>query len=425
MVSSPAPQALTPDVSDHSVDKPQPAWLTLSETGSALPIETGVVVIGAGVIGCALAYYLAKLGVDVTLLESGEINREASGTNAGSFHLQIAIHQLTGMEVDSVADKLLPEIRLYVEGSKLWEELEDELDGPIEMHVTGGLMVAETAEQLAVLHGKQKIERDAGLETTVLENEELRKFAPFLAPDLAGATYCPSEGHANPLLAAPLYALRAAELGAVIRTQARVKAIDTEPQGDFSIHTERGTIRTARIVNAAGGWVNDIAQMVGLQHAIRRDGLHVNVTEPRERMLVPMVQHIGRRLTLKQSSNNTFLIGGGWPSRAIDDDGHYQTVWESMAGNTAVALRVLPALADVRVVRTWSGALAFTDDLSPLVGESRQLPGYFTCMATTGFTLGPLMARMLAEMLASPDRPSALPDEYAPDRPPVSDPAAT
>ncbi len=98
-----------------------PVWLPLSETAGPLPIETDVVVIGGGVIGCAVAYYLARAGIAVTLLESGELNREASGTNAGSFHLQIAIHQLTGMEVDSVADKLLPEIRLYVEGSKLWE----------------------------------------------------------------------------------------------------------------------------------------------------------------------------------------------------------------------------------------------------------------------------------------------------------------
>lgn len=410
-------------MSEHMFEPP--VWLPLNETGGALPTETDVVVIGGGVTGCALAYYLAKAGVDTTLLEAGELNREASGTNAGSFHLQIAIHQLTGMEVDSVAEKLLPEIRLYVEGSKLWEGLEEELEGSIEMHVTGGLMVAETAEQLAVLHGKQKIERDAGLETEVLEGEALRKFAPFLTPDLAGATYCPSEGHANPLLAAPLYALRASQAGAAIRTQARVKAITGESQGGFAVHTDRGTVHATRIVNAAGGWTNEIASMIGLSHAVRRDGLHVNVTEPRERMLTPMIQHIGRRLTLKQSSNNTFLIGGGWPSRAIDDDGHFATVWESTAGNVAVALRVLPALANVRVVRTWSGALAFTDDLSPLVGESRQVPGYFTCMATTGFTLGPLMARMLAETIASPEKPSELPDDFAPDRPPVSDPAHT
>ena len=72
-----------------------------------------------------------------------------------------------------------------------------------------------------------------------------------------------------------------------------------------------------------------------------------------------------------------------------------------MAGNVAVAVRVMPMLADVRIVRTWSGVMAFTDDLAPIVGESPRLPGYHTLIATTGFTLSPLMARLLAETMAT------------------------
>ena len=114
-----------------------------------------------------------------------------------------------------------------------------------------------------------------------------------------------------------------------------------------------------------------------------------------------MVQHIGRRLTLKQSANDTFIIGGGWPARPEPRPRRYSTTWESMAGNVAVAVRVMPLLADVRIVRTWSGVMAFTNDLAPMVGESRRLPGYHTLMATTGFTLSPLMARLLAETMAT------------------------
>ena len=75
--------------------------------------------------------------------------------------------------------------------------------------------------------------------------------------------------------------------------------------------------------------------MVGLAPSIRAEGLHLNVTEPREQVLVPMVQHIGRRLTLKQCANGTFIIGGGWPSRAEPAPRRYSTLWESMAGNTS------------------------------------------------------------------------------------------
>ena len=80
-----------------------------------------------------------------------------------------------------------------------------------------------------------------------------------------------------------------------------------------------------------------------------------------------------------------------------------------------MAVRVVPALADVRVVRTWSGVMAFTDDLSPIVGETARLPGYHALIATTGFTLGPLMARLLAEHMASPI-PRPLPPAFSPDR---------
>jgi sarcosine oxidase, subunit beta len=134
-------------------------------------------------------------------------------------------------------------------------------------------------------------------------------------------------------------------------------------------------------------------------------------------VLGPMLQHIGRRLTLKQAANGTFIVGGGWPARPEPPPRRYSTTWESTAGNLAIALRVLPLLADVRVIRTWSGVMAFTDDLAPIVGESSRLPGYHTLISTTGFTLSPLMAQLLAEEMATGDR--VLPPVYGVDRTPA------
>jgi glycine/D-amino acid oxidase-like deaminating enzyme len=376
----PMPRSRTEGISRVTTELDR-AWPAESDLAGVLPPSTDVLVVGGGLAGTALAYYLARHGVEVVLVERGELNREASGTNAGSFHFQIAIHQLTSAETENVRDRLT------------------------------------TEQQLRLLHEKRVLEEEAGLEIEIYEGDELRSFAPYLAPDLLAASFCPQEGHADPALAAPLFALRAAEAGAAIRTHASVTAIDVDHDADarrFTVTTDAGRIHARRIVNASGAWANEIAALAGLRLPLRSEGLHLNVTEPREHVLDPMVQHIGRRLTLKQTANDTFIIGGGWPARIEPRPRRYSTTWESMAGNVAVAVRVMPLLADVRIVRTWSGVMAFTDDLAPVVGESRRLPGYHTLVATTGFTLSPLMARLLAESMATGE--DTIPPAYAVDR---------
>jgi sarcosine oxidase, subunit beta len=399
----------------------RPLLPALGDLRGPLPASADVVIIGGGLAGCALAYYLTRSGTDVVVIERGELNREASGTNAGSFHFQIAIHQLTGS--DSAADRarLLADVRLHAAAADVWAALEDELDADLGVHVTGGLMVAETDRELDILISKHGIEAQAGLETELLIGGQLRAFAPYLAPDLAGAVYCAREGHANPLLAAPAFATRAIESGARIRTHVGVTAIepaDTATAARFLVRTDAGVIRACRVVNAAGAWAPEVAGLSGISLPVYSEGLHVNVTEPRERILTPMVQHIGRRLTLKQAANGTFIIGGGWPATAEPPPARYSVRWDSAAGNSAVAVRVLPALRHVRVIHMWTGVIAFTDDLLPVVGAVRKLPGYYVCLASTGFTLGPIVAQMLAEHMTGRAGPE-LPAEYAPDRAPA------
>ncbi|MBA3347657.1 MAG: FAD-binding oxidoreductase [Actinobacteria bacterium] len=401
-------------------------WPPAGSLRAPLPESTDVLIMGGGLAGTALAYYLARAGVECVLVERAELNREASGTNAGSFHFQIALHQLTALETGNVRERLQTEVRLHAEAAEVWKTLERELGGPLEIHITGGLMVAETAGELRLLHEKRELEEEAGLETHVLEGRELREFAPYLADDLLGATWCPDEGHANPMLAAPLFAVRAAEAGAELRTQAGVRRIEVDPDGGsrrFAVSTESGRIHAHRVVNATGAWANDVAGLVGQRLPIRAEGLHLNVTESREHVLGPMVQHIGRRLTLKQATNGTFIIGGGWPANPEPPPHRFSTLWESAAGNVAVAVRVVPLLADVRIVRTWSGVMAFTADLAPIVGESARLPGFHTLIATTGFTLSPLLAQLLADELATGR--GTIPREYSVDRVSAGQPTTT
>ena len=138
------------------------------------------------------------------------------------------------------------------------------------------------------------------------------------------------------------------------------------------------------------------------------------MTEPREHVLEPMVQHIGRRLTLKQSANGTFIIGGGWPARTRRRRrGASRRRWESTAGNAAVAMRVVPLLADVRIVRTWSGVMAFTADLHRSSASPHASPAS-TPDRDDGFTLEP--ADGPAAGRVDGDRPRHDSADYAVDR---------
>ncbi len=371
--------------------------------------ETDVLVIGGGIAGAAVAYYLAKEGVEVELLERAELNREASGTNAGSFHFQLAIHQLSGRGAEADRARLLSDARSSVEAYGLWTRLGAELDADLGLHQTGGWMVAETPEQLALLHEKHVLEEQAGIETEVLTGAALRDRAPYFSDRVLGATYCDLEGHANPLVTALLYARRAAEHGARVRTHSEVLAIDVDDASAahrFTVHTTRGhDPRPPRrqLRRRLGGGAS--AAMVGLRFPIRREGLHVNVTESRSPLLPSMVQHIGRRLTLKQSTHGSFIIGGGWPT-AVD---RLSAALPDAVAAAPPATSGSPSTSCPRWRTCASCAPGRASSRSPTTcrpssASPPSCPGYYACVATTGFTFSPIFARQVAEQHPRPPR---------------------
>src|SRR5438128_2724269 len=162
--------------------------------------ETDVLVIGAGVYGCATAYFLSRFGVNVMVVEADDIGSGASGANAGNLHLQLSPFSHADKSPDWVAEfaRTLP---FYVNALALWKRLDDELDCDIELRCPGGIMVAETDRQMQVLHEKVALEQTHGLPIEMIGCRELHRLAPYLADHMLGASYCPDEGMANALLA--------------------------------------------------------------------------------------------------------------------------------------------------------------------------------------------------------------------------------
>jgi glycine/D-amino acid oxidase-like deaminating enzyme len=357
-----------------------------------------VLVVGGGIAGSALAFDLARAGVEVVLIERGEINGEASGANSGSIHAQIPNEPFT-LHGEAWTRTFAPTIRLMLYGIALWREAGRELGADLEVDTPGGLVVARSDSDLAGLRRKAVIERAEGLEAHDLDRSDLRAVAPYVAEEMIGGTYYPVEGKANPLLAAPAFARAAARRGARILTRTELRHLEREPDGRFLARTSRGPIRAARVVNCAGAEAGTIARMVGLELAIQALPIQTSVSEP----AAPLVRHLlyaaGERLSVKQTRRGTILIGGGWDA-GFDRGGRPVPSLRSLSGNLATAIRVVPALAPARLVRTWAAIVNGTDDWKPLLGEATRVPGFHVCFFPwMGFTAGPAVARVTRDLL--------------------------
>jgi glycine/D-amino acid oxidase-like deaminating enzyme len=374
--------------------------------------DTDVLIIGGGILGCATAYYLAKRGIDVTLVERGGLNREASGANAGSLHIQIhgSHYRFQYLEHPEAKEReafFAASNRLFVEVADMWAGLEQELGADLGVRIKGGLMVAETEQELAILEQKVEYESTLGFQTQMVTTAEMLAHEPALSPALLGASYCPNEGFANTLLVAPAYMRRAMERGARLRLHTRVEGIAPGPGGAFEVSTNHGPILARRIVVAAGAQTRHIGRLVGADLPVLVHPIMVMSTDPRPPILRQLIQHAGTRpLSLRQTQYGTFVIGGGWPASEIAGRSRLGVERQSIAANAAVASEVLPALASARVTRAWAGMTGTVGRKNRvgLLGREKRLGEFYVLVASgLGFTLGPVLGRLMAELVAERD----------------------
>jgi D-hydroxyproline dehydrogenase subunit alpha len=354
---------------------------------------TDVLIIGGGVVGCSLAYFLARNGVEVCLVEGGEINGQASGTNAGSLHVQLTSAPAAGDD-EGVA-RLSPFLRLGADAVDLWKELSDGFDHDVGLRLDGGLMVAESDADVALLNRKMILERSSGLDVEMLSADEIRRRYPYFPETVIAAELCADEGRIDPLLAGAALVADAVRAGARIMDHAPLIALERTDHG-FTAHTAKGAIRCARVVNAAGAWSAAVAALIGVALPVRGEVSQVSVTEPAPPLLESLVQHAGRHLTLKQARRGNFIIGGGWPAQV--GDGGFDVRRASIEGNLWTARHVLPALGPLHLIRCWAGIKPVVGDGVPILGEVPGMSGFFLCV-TKGYTIAPLCARLVAETI--------------------------
>jgi glycine/D-amino acid oxidase-like deaminating enzyme len=188
----------------------------------------------------------------------------------------------------------------------------------------------------------------------------------------------------------------------------------TRDGSDYRVTTPAGSLRVPRLVLAAGGWTAPLGAMLGARLPVSGAPLQMVVTECAPPMAPCLLAHAGRRLTMKQATAGNLIIGGAWTAATDPATGRTRVIPESLEGNLWTAERVLPAVAGLRVIRSWA-AMNVDIDGAPMIGPIPGLPGAVAVASANGYTLGPLLGRYAAEIAVSGRAPQTL-ARFSPDR---------
>ena len=366
-----------------------------------------LLVIGGGIVGLSAALTTAQSGAEVTVVDWGQM--AGSTANAGSLHVQMQSRILRLFP--HLAPNIEAALPLYVQAAQAWVTLDQSLGG-VELVRDGGLMVAESDEQLRFLDRKAARERRLGLDSEMLDRAALEQMAPYLGDAIIGAELCREEGKLNPLVANAK--LRAAAIAAGVRF-VNDRIVNLEPQELGVVASGSGTYRADQVILATAWGSGPLAVAAGQAIPARWEPLHMNITEPARYQLRHLVQHAERPITLKQFQSGQIVIGGGWPAAYADGKPAPQVMADSLVGNVALAARVAPGIADLRILRTWAGLNTTVDGICVL-GRLRSASNVIVAIpGDAGYTLGPLCGQAAAAVAVGIEPPFDL-APYSPDR---------
>ncbi|MFI7442448.1 NAD(P)/FAD-dependent oxidoreductase [Nonomuraea indica] len=356
-----------------------------------------VIVIGAGVVGAACAYYAARAGLDVTVVDRGPVAGGTTGAGEGNV---------------LVSDKEPgPELELAVLSSGLWRSLAEHVGG-FEHEPKGSLVVAETAEVLDRLAG---LAAEQGVEHTVVAAADLRDHEPHLADGLAGGVRYPQDAQVQPMLAAARLLRHGADSygrGALsLRTGVTVTGFTRDGDRVTGVRTTRGDILGDAVVNAAGTWAGEVAALAGLHLPVLPRRGFILVTEPLARPLIRHKVYTAAYVTNVASDNagletsavvegtpaGTVLIGASRERVGFDRT----TSLPVLSRLAAQAVALFPALREVRAIRSYCGFRPYCPDHLPVIGQDPRAPGLWHACGHEGAGIGlaPATGHLIAQAL--------------------------
>lgn len=346
------------------------------------------VIIGGGVNGVSIAYNLAKRGLtNICVLERDFLASGATGRCGAGVRAQ------WGTEMN---------LRMSMASVRMFENMNEELDydDDIEFNQGGYLLLAYTEAGWEQFKKNVALQKAHGLQVELLTPAEAKEVVPHLNTEqLLGATYCPTDGHCNPFKVTDAYAKAARRLGVEIYTNTTVTGIERDGDRIQGVHTDRGYVSTPVVVNAAGGWSQDVAAMVGLEIPTHSERHQILITEPVEPMQRPMVMSFHHNLYCQQTPHGSFIMGLGDPTEKPGYN--MEASWQFLEEMAEKITWLLPPLRHIRVVRQWAGLYNMTPDRTPILGPVEEVPGFYLACGFSGhgFMIAPMVGVLLAQSI--------------------------
>ncbi|HEV2745100.1 MAG TPA: FAD-dependent oxidoreductase, partial [Rubrobacter sp.] len=368
--------------------------------------RAGVVIIGAGIVGCSAAAHLAGLGWrDVVVLDQGPLF-EAGGSTSHA----------PGLVFQTNPSKTMTQLAAY--GVKRYSELES--DGKPCFYSVGSIEVATTPERWKDLKRKQGIATSWGLESGLLSPEECAEKSPLLDPkEILGGFYVPSDGLAKGVRVSEAMAREAQSLGAKFYGETEVTGIEVKDGRVRAVETSRGRVETENVLSCAGMWGPRIGRMAGafvplltpMQHqyawttpvpgleAVSDEADHVIVRHQDNSMYFR--QH-GERYGIGSYKHRSMPVTPDEIPREHAPDGEMPSLMpftpEDFEGPWDESRRLMPALQGAEIERGINGLFSFTPDGGSLLGESREVRGFWMAEAVW-VTHAAGAARMISEWM--------------------------
>ena len=351
-----------------------------------------VVIVGGGINGCSLAYQLAKKGLEVVLLEKNYIASGATGRCGAGIRQQWSTKE---------------NVKLAMESVKIFERLSREF-GDIGFRQGGYLIAIHDDNEMKQAEKNVEMQRSLGLKVSIIDSDEIIKIVPILDVEgmhAIGATFCPTDGHADPFKTTFAYAREAVKNGAKILTHTEVKSISKSNGRINSVKTDNGEIKTSFVVDAAGVWSKEIARMAGIEIPNVPYRKEILVTERIKPLFKAMVISFKDGIYFSQQDEGQIL--GGIPN-PHERKGYLTMPTFSFLTHMAKTLtRYAPSLSYIRVLRHWTGFYDVSPDARPIIGEDLNVKGFIHCHGFSGhgFMLSPMVTKILTEYIAD-NKPS-------------------